>query len=85
MSDSELNPTRSFKDFIGWAFAGMAVLVLSLVSVLYSSLKADVGTLKEDAQKAALQIQHGSDREDAFDRDIKEIKSLLREINGKLK
>lgn len=81
MSDS---PTKSFKDFIGWAFAGLVTVVLALVVMIYSSLHADVEKLDAATQQHALQIQRTSDRGDDIQRQLHEIKDSLKTLHDKV-
>lgn len=77
-------PTKSFKDFIGWAFVGLAGIVLALVSMIYSTLSADVGTLQGASQNQAILIQRNADRADAIKEDLQDIKRTLRSLENKM-
>jgi len=75
MSD---NPTRSFKDFIGWAFLGLAGVVLALVSMIYSSLSADVGRVDARTQAHAERLKGGESERDAIREALKRIEEDVR-------
>jgi hypothetical protein len=79
MSDS--NPIKTFKDFIGWAFAGLAGLVLALVSMIYSSLHAEVGRLDVEQRIHAERIKGAEDHLDAQKDSLRRIEQGVKELN----
>lgn len=81
MSDS---PTRSFKDFVGWAFAGLAALVLILVSMMYSSLRADVAALDAASRAHVERITSTETRVDGIKDSLRQIVEELRGVNKRL-
>lgn len=78
------NPTRTFKDFIGWAFVGMASIVLALISMIYSSLHADVVNVEMRTQQHAERIKGTEDRVEGVRESLQEINRTLRELNQKI-
>ena len=70
MSD---NPAKSFKDFIGWAFAGGAVVILSLVTMIYSSLNAQVSQTGADVRAHAERLKGGEIERDSIRETLKRI------------
>lgn len=71
MSD---NPTRTFKDFIGWAFVGLAGLVMALVSLIYSSVRADVGQIDATQRSHAERIK-------GMERDAESMRHIMERID----
>lgn len=77
MSD---NPTRGFKDFIGWAFIGLAGLVLALVSLIYSTLSADIGNMNVRTQSHAERITATEERMISIKESLRRIETGVSEL-----
>lgn len=78
------NPTRTFKDFIGWAFVGMAGIILGLIVMLYTSLHADVAALDTRTMQHVERIKGTEDRVDGVRESLRRIEDELKLMNQKL-
>ena len=81
MSD---NPAKSFKDFIGWAFAGGAVVILSLVTMIYSSVNAQVQQNTNDVRVHAERIKGSEVGIEAIKQHLERIEAEVKKGNQML-